>query len=418
MAKVNLQSFARNAPAHKHYYDDVERSLERLLTHSVSEPVPSIPHPRRLIAEDVSLPPFTFVGMLDKENGSDVSVLFNTMKQFYEGKFFDLDLFSRAVVHGYPKVEQFWRSVMNEPEIGFATSIIENFHHYNKAPVVEYTNGLIGLLSQTSSLGIDKIPVRHIRSPYQCMYLNFNNAPSLPTLDGNKVVGAYIYERTANPSTLSDAEQQYLGSEVSIKRILDSGLVDPTEEIVCMSVLLISYPDETKHLTDGYHRTLFNFMFNSNSSDEISLGQIVNAHTGGVISESMTDYTFEEMFEPLSLVFNSIMYMNCSEDERKSIKSGTELEVKLKQVKNPKKARKVAKELKTAYDYIRIGKEYELDGIYDRTQTGGWKVSAHIRRGHFRAVPYGKGRKLSKIVWVMPTKVGVGKCTNPDVKVK
>ena len=40
-------------------------------------------------------------------------------------------------------------------------------------------------------------------------------------------------------------------------------------------------------------------------------------------------------------------------------------------------------------------------------------VRAHWRRGHWRRPPYGEGRALRKLIWVMPMLVGAGDKDEP-----
>ncbi|WP_210498859.1 hypothetical protein [Vibrio crassostreae] len=415
MKKINLSSFKSNKPESAKYFDQLEDSLSAMVDGAMGEPYPSLPHPKRLIEEKVSLPPFVtsefFKPYYTKEAGS----LLNLQHSLFTGAIFDLDLYSNLLVHQFPAISNLYNQMGVDPHNAVLAGTIEQYHQYNDAPIVEYTEGLIGLLSQTSSTGLDKMPVRYIRSPYNCMYLDFRNAPQLPMMEDEEVVGAYVIERTTQPQEISDRHLEYIKNEPSMARLLESGLLDLNKEMVYLTILLVSHPSDMKHLSDGYRRTTFSYMFNADTDDDVTIGDIIKGHTGGMVSD--TDYSFAQMMSPLSLVFNSILYMNSNENERAEIKRGTDLEVKLKQVKNPKKARKLLRQARGNYDSIRIGKLYKLDGVMSRTGDG-WKVEPHIRRGHFRNQRYGKGRALSKLKWIMPMPIGEEKAATKTVKMQ
>lgn len=401
--QINLSSFLRSKPEGRHYWSAIEKSINNVVSGGGCEAHPNLPHPKRLEAEQLLVPNFLTAEHLGGSKQADFGQLLNMNYLFFNDKFFDIDTYVTILENRFPYIQSHLGRYAPDPHNVLLANAIEHYHHYNKAPIIEYTDGLIGLLTQTSLDGIGDIPVRLLRSPYKCMYLDFRNAPVLPHMEEQNVCGAYVYETSAHPKDLGEDYMKSMMNEPSLKRLLKSGNLDDTEELVCLSVLLIAYPDDIKTIDDGCYRTTFNFMFNANAPDSISIGDIVQGHTGGMTSDE--DFNFSQMNEPLGLVFNSLLYMNSSENERTEFKHGTELEIKTKQIKNPKKLRKMERQLTETYDFVRIGKTYNLEGIYSRTSKG-WKVSPHIRRGHFRRQRYGKNRALTKITWIMPTAIG------------
>ncbi|MDK9790698.1 hypothetical protein [Vibrio sp. D431a] len=412
---IDLSNFSETKPDGAHYWKAIQNSINNLLSDEHEKGFQNLPHPKRLEAEKLLVPSYLSPEHIGGSKRGDLSTLLNMSYMFFKGSFFDVDAYTTITLNRFPYINDMLNSHGVDPHNVLVANYIEHYHHFHNDPIVEYTDGLIGLLNQTSLSGIDKIPVRLLRSPYKSMYLDFRNAPQLPTLDDQKICGAYVYETSAHPKDLGDAYMEYMRTEPSLKRLSDSGNLDDSEELVCLSILLIAYPEGIKTIDDGCYRTTFSFMFNANADDDISIGDIVTGHTGGMTSEE--DFNFTEMNEPLGLVFNSLLYMNSTENERKVFKEGTELAIKTKQIKNPKKLRKMERQILETYDFVRIGKTYNLEGVYSRT-SGGWKVSPHIRRGHFRKQRYGKDRSLTRVQWIMPTAIGGDGTTPSRVKVQ
>lgn len=91
-----------------------------------------------------------------------------------------------------------------------------------------------------------------------------------------------------------------------------------------------------------------------------------------------------------------------------AIKAGTELEVKIKEVTNKKKKRRLEKLRDKEYDRIRIGKQYKLKGLLKGNGGSTGKKEAHIRGGHWRKQRYGENLAFVKPKWIMPMVIGAG----------
>ncbi|WP_200389720.1 hypothetical protein [Thiocapsa imhoffii] len=104
-----------------------------------------------------------------------------------------------------------------------------------------------------------------------------------------------------------------------------------------------------------------------------------------------------------------LLYLNLPDAEKWRLTERTEL-AKL----GPKKAAKLGRKLRTAYDRILIGPSAVPDATESGlpsglTRTGGERhVKPHWRRGRFRRIRYGEKFSESRLGWIQPVLVNAG----------
>ncbi|CAH7382956.1 hypothetical protein VCHA53O466_40445 [Vibrio chagasii] len=409
---VNLQSFKKNNPQASDYISSLEVSLSNVITDEYSESFPKLPHPKRIVQEGLLVPPLATKDMFTKT--SKLSYFINTMINICESKKAStLEMMARAVIYEYPEILDLYQ---NDEQIAYCaieSRLAEHMCIYNKAPVIEMTEGIAQLLSNTNINNTDTIPVGALKSRYQQCYYDFTATPKLPSINGTPIVGAYYLEDELLASEIDKDKLDWLKQDTSIMSAVNRGTLTLDEDLTFVTIVLVGYRNGIA-LHEGVEQTVTSYMYNSSRGDEVSISDVFYAHADGALSKedsSNDTFDFNEMKEPLSLLFNILLYMGCTEDDREIIKDGTDLEIQIKQVKNPKKARKYIRQRGTKYDYVRIGRQYKLEGSNHSNSNSSTPRDTHFRSGHWRSQKHGKGRKLTKMIWIKPTIVGDGVST-------
>ncbi|MCY9861472.1 hypothetical protein OTK49_02945 [Vibrio coralliirubri] len=412
---INLTSFKKNNPDSVKYLTALENTLTKLVYNREDRTSsPELPFPQRLISEHYQVPPFMCNDIL--VNQSKLSYMINTHLTFLRNSLtMDSAYYATIIDHKYPETAEFFGCPDEFSNINnLECKAIIDAHMYHQSPTVEISDGLAELLSNTNLNNLKSIPVGFIRSKYTQFFLDLRSYESLPQIGDMPINGIYYRERRFTPTEQGEGYVHYLNSEPSIKRAIDSGALPLDKPLIGVEIVMIAQDDINAPLSDGYSTTLFSYIYNEEDGNDLSIWDVVNQHNPQTdIIDSETQFSFEYMREPLSAIFNVLLYMNATEEEREIVKAGTELEVKIKEVTNKKKKRRLEKLRDKEYDRIRIGKQYRLKGLLRTTSDSSGKKETHIRGGHWRKQRYGKNRAIVKPKWIMPMVIGSG---NPSAK--
>jgi len=121
-----------------------------------------------------------------------------------------------------------------------------------------------------------------------------------------------------------------------------------------------------------------------------------------------TNYRYPVYREALKLVVNALCYITAYPEDIGTIwPEGTPSSLKTKADTGIGKESSRAKSKLASMGYVPVhicGKRIEDQRTKISSPTG-THPSAHWRRGHWRNQPYGQGRSLRKIIWMMPVLV-------------
>ena len=99
-----------------------------------------------------------------------------------------------------------------------------------------------------------------------------------------------------------------------------------------------------------------------------------------------------------------LVYLGTKDARQRPVLEGTEARRRINGLKSPAKREKAKRQAARLFDRIVVGPAdlpEDLAGGH-----GGGSVRPHIRRGHFRAQPYGPQHSLRRPLWIQPTLVG------------
>lgn len=417
---IDLSSFKRNNPDSEHYITALENTLTKIVFNRDDQTSkPNLPFPKRLIEEHYHVPPFMCEDILTEQ--SKLSYMINTHLTFLRNSAtMDSAHYATIIDYKYPETANFFGSHDSYSNINnLECKVIMDAHMYHRSPIVEISDGLSELLCKTNLNNLKNIPAGLIRSKYSQFYLDLRSYEELPKIGDISITGIYYRERKFTPSEIGEGYIHYLNSDESIKRAIDSGSLPLDKPLIGVDMVMIGQEDLNAPLSDGYTTTLFSYIYNEEQGYDLSIWDVVNHHRPqSDVIDTASEFSFEYMREPLSAIFNVLLYMNASEEDREEIKAGTELEVKIKEVTNKKKKRRLEKLRDTEYDRIRIGKKYKLRGQLKGSKGSSAKKDTHIRGGHWRKQPYGKNRAFIKPKWIMPMVIGDGELTEKAVTIQ
>jgi hypothetical protein len=101
-----------------------------------------------------------------------------------------------------------------------------------------------------------------------------------------------------------------------------------------------------------------------------------------------------------------LVYLGTKEARQREVSEGTEALKRISGLKSSAKREKAARQAARLYDRIVVGPSNlpsKMDAIKAIRTTG---VRPHIRRGHFRAQPYGPQHSLRRPQWIQPMLIG------------
>lgn len=230
----------------------------------------------------------------------------------------DTGYYATIIDYKYPETAKFFGSTDQYSNLNnLECKAILDAHMYNQSPTIEISDGLTELLSNTNLNNLKNIPVGFIRSKYTEFFLDLRSYENMPKIGDTAINGIYYRERKFIPTAEGEGYVHYLESEPSIKRAIDSGALPLDKPLVGVEIVMIAQNDITAPLSDGYSTTLFSYIYNDEEGDNLSIWDVVNQHNPqSEIVDTDTQFSFEYMREPLSAIFNVLLYMNASEDDR------------------------------------------------------------------------------------------------------
>jgi hypothetical protein len=270
-------------------------------------------------------------------------------------------------------------------------------------PILETAAPLQAQLAATDLS--EGLPVRFFRSPYAVVYIAFarpcplqvfNRATGLHALEGAYVSsyevppGHPLHQRRRRSAALRldprrstrVVELTFTGSPIGKRDALD----DASQDIV----LFIQDEDECLRTLLERHNTYY-------ASPEAS-------ETPGFLPPLPEEVRCAtDNIEALAKV---LLYLNLPEAQQTPLTERSELEKKLRAL-GPKKAARLRRRLRVAYDRIVIGPrvDAEFDAGADTADRPEHHVRPHWRRGHFRRIRFGEGLSESRLGWIEPVLV-------------
>lgn len=116
-------------------------------------------------------------------------------------------------------------------------------------------------------------------------------------------------------------------------------------------------------------------------------------------------------FYPFELALNILIYMNADRSMSREVNDLDTAKRYAKRARTAKEQIEAGKKLRNSRNYILLGPETALSTCKTESGVGTYK-STHWRRGHFHAVPCGKGGLSRKIKWFQPILVNADKMTS------
>ena len=331
----------------------------------------------------------------------------------------------------FAKVIRKRRDLDNIIEVGrwFEETASAHLYHINNSPCVGVTDELLSALLDTKILQ-SKIPLSFFKLPYSNFYLDFSkNSIDVPFFNNSvfkgktlssKMVGVFCNSTTAYPE---DPEyKDLLASNTQGELLLEKGIVSDGEPIHVMYFTLVTdkHPYSTHRAECWFAKLMF-----SDSCDDINIIDLFLLSMFGTTSENYSGETLETLssfYRTLSLLVNVVFYTNFNAEDKEAFKSRHDIEIQIKRTKNVKKLKQLKAELKNHRNCdVYIGKQYTLEHTHESNDKTRSPTRPHLRRGHWRKILIGKGRKDFKISWIKPCYVssttGKGK-EAPTVKLQ
>ena len=319
-----------------------------------------------------------------------------------------ISVFPREKVKGYPMP-----TLAVEAEATLSTS----FARFEQAgrQIFDFRTELITLFSHTD---VNEIPLKSIKLPYRSQYLYFGLQDELEFEAGWFFDGAYVESRgqdgeiqftlTAVPEDRKLSKIWFLQPEV----FFTQGFVGSTyRESYLEDAIDASFADLIQLLQERqYNGPKLPF------SKEMAKQNI--AHHKEMENSARRRYPVYKA--ALKLVVNALCYLTAYPvDVEERWPDGTpENMLKNTQKGTPKEQARAKSKLATL-GYLPVkfcGKNLTLKKlpVVQDGDTLGKKVSVHWRRGHWRNQPYGTGRTLRKLIWLMPVLVGNTNSQTPE----
>lgn len=287
------------------------------------------------------------------------------------------------------------------------------FAAYAKAgrQIFQLPQALVDQLRQTDA---SDVPVQMIRAPYKACYIHFGRQADLEFADGWCVDGVYVRQPSspeglclsvtcappsvgsgrsewafrAEPSYTLDFIGESYGLDVGAAIDLQvSSLVNDLQKIVDDA------PAEIRRLAVEQP----NVVYRSGEGAEIRLAYIKGC--------------MPALRAAISLAVNALCYLTAYPDD---IAAGypesapEDLRQQFSQGDASTSQRAKRSLDKLGFSEVRIAGQRLLRQSGESAGDGDGERATHWRRGHWRRQPFGPGRMLRKLVWVMPVLVGAG----------
>lgn len=242
------------------------------------------------------------------------------------------------------------------------------------------TDALESMLHDTD-FGQD-IPAEWFRPPFDEIYIEFGERRQFPTKmvdpsSGEHVVeGCYLFSGLTPSLHGRDLVRGFdliiFGSPVGKSGVMDD----------CFTHLGLPFSDERMPISALVDQVVDHYRARSD---------FPNAHVVRPVIEH---------------VAKILVYLGTKEARQREVREGTDAFKRISGLKSSAKREKAARQAARLYDRIVVGPcslPSELDAIQAIRAAG---VRPHIRRGHFRAQPYGPQHSLRRPQWIQPMMIG------------
>lgn len=287
--------------------------------------------------------------------------------------------------------------------------------------IFDFPPSMVDMFKETD---VEDIPLNMIRMPYTCQYLYFGPQAELELEPGWFIDGAYV-ERfvedgdfavtvTACPtdhslSRLWPGYPEPYFSQGFLERFRTTDLGTAVDEVLAEELAghnkRINEVPDSKDITAEVARE-------AAAAGEMIPEGVQMVDKSGVNSRVRLDTTsrrFPIYRAALRLVVNALCYMTAYPDDvEASWPDGTPERLKAQTASGKFKEARNAKSKLEALGYVPVhfcGRAW-THAAAPSAGTGRKGVATHWRRGHWKRQPHGEGRKLRKLIWIMPTLVG------------
>lgn len=280
------------------------------------------------------------------------------------------------------------------------------------------------LISMFEKTDVGDIPANVINAPFDSLYLSFGALPHLKLKDGFSVDGAYVFLQkfpdrhlinitlTTRPDDRTDefSPGDYLLKEdVSYQLDFDLQQDRPLDEVIAEAIL---EKEKGMEVPEGYDEA-----FTKAREEALEYGvDVVSVREDS--SRRNIDFLysgFSAFRQAINLVVNGLLYLTAYPEEPTvgwSDDAPTKLAEKADKAATIKERRRAeSKLMPLGYSRIRFCRHETTPPGAD---LGGTTNKVFWRRGHWRNQPYGKGRMLRKLRWIMPVLINSDKGEVPD----
>lgn len=245
------------------------------------------------------------------------------------------------------------------------------------------TNALESMLLD-SDFGKD-IPAEWFRTPYDEIYIEFGETRTFPTRMHDPVSGEHVIEgcyllsgmaRSWHSDTLVRGyDIIFFGSPIGKHGVMDD----------CFTHLGLPICDDRMSIAELVRETVEHYQARSHFPNAMAVGPVIE-HVAKIL-----------------------VYLGTRDARCQAIHAGRDALQKIALLKSPAKREKAARIAARQYDRVLVGPDTRTQGMAHGTADGGaHEVRPHIRRGHFRAQPYGSRHSLRRPQWIQPTLIGMG----------
>lgn len=250
--------------------------------------------------------------------------------------------------------------------------------HYGRVRTFQTTDALEQMLLDTDFGG--DVPAAWFRPPFEEVFIEFGEHRRFPVTisdpdSGEHVIeGVYVMSGLSNSTTDGQIVRGFdliiFGSPVGKSTALDD----------CFIHMGLPIDDEEKSISEVVQ-------------------DVVDYYA------SQRDFPNNHAFLPVvEHVAKVLVYLGTKDARQRPVLEGTEARRRINGLKSPAKREKAKRQAARLFDRIVVGPAdlpEDLAGGH-----GGGSVRPHIRRGHFRAQPYGPQHSLRRPLWIQPTLVG------------
>lgn len=440
--KVNLSEFKKNRPNIAPLFDYMERALESEFTDRTYSN--ALPYPENIDRfTKLFLPNFLY-SPSTKEFKDMLSFVADWTEHFHFAgpnimllKFLANkapDVFNRLGegLHGEAGIAENGQA-NGDVSTFLQARMIEAAHLAHKGPTIAYHPNLYQMLRLTDADKLANIPITMLNTPYQSMYLDWKEfADDIRDVEGTNYQGCYVQKRVVPWKLMKDAN--VIANDRALVAAHEKGVIQDNTDVLFFDMLFVC-----KSNNDGAFQTTL-FSIAASQVEGLSIKDAVFSAEEAK-QHDFVGASLDEMKEAIALVVNSILYMSAKQSVREEMKEMAGMEKKILNIKNPAKKRKaLARIAKNTYDYVRIGKAYELHREFESSTEGkAGKQTPHIRLGFFntfytgdrivkdddgkpvkdkegKSIPIPKDKRAKEIKWVMPYLVNADSLGDIDMK--